>query len=97
MSVFKQAEEAKLTLEEIQELLTLLEEVLPKIESRVKQEKNLGIIQRNLRDEFTSKDTGIKVPIMGSDEKSLDRGYKLLMSVNNKLGKFKDLIEEENG
>lgn len=94
MSIFKQMEESKLTLEEIQELVLLLADVLPKVKRKVDAESRQAILAKNLRDKLSSDGT-ITVPTdLGKPCEDLEKGYKLLESATIKLTKFKESIVE---
>jgi hypothetical protein len=87
MSILKQLEETKITPEEIQELLLLLEDVLPKIEHKAKADKALRVLGDNLR----AKVKDIQVTDIDSKE-NLDAGLEKLKSVKVKLEKASKVI-----
>lgn len=92
MSIFKQMEGSELTLEEIQEVVLLLTDVLPKVKRRVDAESKGAILARNLREKLASEGS-ITVPEgLGSKCEDLEKGYKLLESATVKLTKFKESI-----
>ena len=94
MSVYKQMEEAGLTLEEIQELLQLLKGALPKIKQRVDSKIRTAILAKNLRANLM-KGSGIDIPHDIDDaSEDLEKGYNLLVSANGKLSKFEKLFNE---
>jgi lipase chaperone LimK len=96
MSIYKQMEDAKLTPEEIQELLDLLGSVLPKIEQRIKINKNLNTLTKNLTNELQKAElegNGIIPTTQLKEKVDITVGFGLLKSASVKLAKFADIIK----
>lgn len=91
MSLLKQMEAAKLTLEEVQELIELLEGVLPKIERKIKTDERQHKLSTNLRNELI-KDGSSMIEIPEVKSVSRDAGYKHLLSAKIKLVQFKEVV-----
>lgn len=102
MSALKQMEEMKLTPEEIQELVILLDSILPKVQERVKKGNQFSILTRNLSEKL-SLDSGIEYGTTSQEvaerQKDMENGFNLLTSARKKLGdtseKLKDLIGKD--
>jgi hypothetical protein len=96
MSIFKQMEESRLTPEEIQELLYLLESALPKIKRKVDAEDRTIILARNLGENLAKDGDGsLTIPdSLHVTENKYKNGYQLLVSANQKLVKFNEAIGE---
>lgn len=93
MSLLKQMEESRLTLEEIQELVTLLTDVLPKIEVRAKKDRNMSALAKNLQSGL-SKIKGFNIEDIKIPENDYATGYERLKSAKDKLVKFTEVIKE---
>jgi hypothetical protein len=98
MSILKQLEGSKLTPEEIQELISLLTDVIPKIESRVKERKNYNKLSKNLGDSLSKVKmqgtSSIEVPQSKSESEDLELGVKRLKSAHTKLKEFSEIFED---
>ncbi len=86
MSVLKQLEEIKITPEEIQELLLLFEDVIPKIEHKYKADKALQALGDNLK--AIVKDISVGI----GTKPDLGPGLAKLKSIRDKLQKAQDVI-----
>lgn len=94
MSIYKQMEDSRLTLDEIQELITLLKDVLPKVKQKLDSKTRAYILAKNLRENLM-KDGSLSISADAVDSPDdLEKGYNLLESANLKLSKFKESIIE---
>jgi hypothetical protein len=96
MSILKQMEETKLTPEEIQELISVLGTILPKIESKVSQNEVTNKLTKNLNNRMTEAGAGL-MSVPESKEPDLIKGLRLLKSSKSKLEHFITRIGEING
>jgi hypothetical protein len=98
MSILKQLEGSKLTPEEIQELIALLTDVIPKIESRIKERRNYNRLSKNLGDSLSKVrmqgTSSIDVPQAQPESEDLDLGIKRLKSAHTKLKEFSEILED---
>jgi hypothetical protein len=97
MSILKQMEETKLTPEEIQELISVLSTVLPKIESRVVQNETTNKLTKNLNSRMAEAGGAGLMSVPQADESTLAKGLRLLKSSKSKLEHFVARIGEING
>lgn len=92
MSVLKQMEEARLSPEEVQEIIELLDSQLPKIKNRVDEQAKFSTLANNLKDSILKHGAeGIVIPEI---KPTLANGFKLLTSAKSKLEKFIELIKD---
>lgn len=90
MSIFKQMEETQLTPEEIQELLILLNDVIPKITSKLSSDRGMTTLESELK----SRVKNMEIPNFGNPKlKSLMEGLERLKSVQNKLKIFTEILK----
>ncbi len=95
MSVLKQAEEARLTLEEIQELVNLTLAIIPKLESKSKSLGGLNTLINNLSEAFRESNVGnTNTPIVDTDTDKINKSIKLLRSGSVKLKKLLELVSD---
>lgn len=94
-TILKQMEESRLTPEEVQELITLLSAVLPKIGSKIKHAKSLANLSKNLSAGFSKNlSTSIEAPNIKDESLALIDGFDKLTSAKNKLVLFTDSIKD---